>query len=135
MTEKTELETAYVGLKDVRKSQEQFVKDMNSLEKRPDYDHLRQLCYHHMKQRSVLQRETIALVKGFFRESLDQDVASDLLDLIFEKIEEGHYSKFGDDGASFALSGLPNTMRIHWNKVRTALLKASLDGEEKEDPA
>ncbi len=118
-----------MGNAEVQESQEQFVKDMNSLADRPDYDHLRQICYHHMKQRSTLQKETLTLVKGFFRVPLNRDVASDLLELIIEMIEEGHYSKFTGDSAGFALSALPNSMSIHWTEVRAALLEANLDGD------
>ncbi len=133
ITEKPELQKAYARLEDVRRSQEQFVKDMNSLADRPQYDHLVDLCYRHMKP-GALQVKTLMLAKGFFRVELRRRVASDLLDLILENVQKGHYAMFATDaGAGFALSALPNSMRIHWTKVRAALLEAGLDGKEEED--
>ncbi len=129
MAGNAEVQKAYAGLKTVQGSQEQFVKDMNSLTDRPDYDYLVDLCYRHMKQGSALQERTITFVKGFFRVRLQPRVASDLLDLILENVQKGHYAKFADDGAGFALSALPNSMRIHWKRIRVALLEASLDGD------
>ena len=115
-------------LRNIKKTQEQYVKDVNSLADRPDYDHFRDVCWRHMEMGTVLQADTITFVKGFFRFSWEPEEASDLLDLIVEGVEKGHYNKFKDDGASFALSALPDSMQIHWGKVRKALLKAGLDG-------
>ncbi len=131
MVEKAELQTAYSKLEDVRKSQEQFVNDMNSLPERPDYHHVRDICNHHMKIGSVLQKETIENAKALFRTHLPPRLASDVIDFILESIDEGHYKKFGTDpGVGFALSGLPDSMMIEWDAITAALLKAVSDGEE-----
>ncbi len=131
MVEKAELQTAYSKLEDVRKSQEQFVKDMNSLPKRPDYHHMRDICNHHMKNGSILQKDTIANAKAFFRARFPPKLAADVLEFILESIDEGHYDKFGTDpGVGFALSALPDSMTISWADITNALLKAVSDGEE-----
>ncbi len=130
MVGSVEVEKGHTRLEDVRKSQEQYVKDVNSLTDRPDYDHFVDTCWHHMEMGSALQKDTLILVKGFFRfPPQSDDEASDLLDLIIENLQEGHYLMFAiDSGAGFALAALPNSMRIHWKKVRAALLKAVSDG-------
>ncbi len=131
--EKAEVQKQYALIEDAKNSQEQWVKDTNSLVDSPDYDTLREVCFHHMELDGPLLKPTLTFVKGFFRIGrLREETASRVLDQIIECMQDGHYAKFRKhEGVSFALSSLPNSMKIHWPEIRKALMKARTANGEK----
>lgn len=127
--ERIEVQKQYALIEDAKNSQEQFVKDVNSLGKEASYDHLVDVCYRHMRA-DRLRKDTLIMAKAFFRVRLGPAAASSILDRILENLQEGHYGKFGEhDGVSFALSSLPDSMSIRWPGVRQALMTAREDGQ------
>ncbi len=116
-------------VQDARKTQKQFVDDFNSLADLPSYDHMVDVCYRQMKQKTELQERTITLVAGFYTLPFSEKTAKALLTRILRMLQKGHYSKFGsDDALDFALSALPDSMSMEWADVRKALMGARADG-------
>lgn len=123
--EKAEVQKQYAMVQDAKKSQEQYVRDINALTKEAGYDHLEDVFYHHMKA-GPLRDENLVYAQSLFRiPDLSEATVGSILDLLKQNLQEGHYAKFDEhDGVSFALSSLPNHMSIKWDEVRIAIRKA-----------